>query len=52
MVGAVLAVSAHPTEMIIASAGMAPDNTVKIWKDLRDSAPAAEAAAAAAAAAP
>jgi WD40 repeat protein len=32
--GAVLAVSAHPTEMIVASGGMAPDNTVKIWKDL------------------
>ena len=32
--GAVLAVSTHPTEMIVASGGMAPDNTVKIWKDL------------------
>ena len=32
--GAVLAVSAHSTEMIVASGGMAPDNTVKIWKDL------------------
>ena len=50
--GAVLAVSTHPTEMIVASGGMAPDNTVKIWKDLSldDGAAAEESSHAAAAA--
>ena len=32
----VLAVCCHPSEMIVASGGMAPDNTVKIWKDERE----------------